>query len=274
MSVKYAKKAVQVMISIALMIFILFPILWLLLSSFKLPLDLFSNPPKLWPSEWTVKYYIQLLKEKSFTSAMLNSLIVSGFTTAISLTIGSLGAYAFARFQFPRKNAFFLTVLASQMLPHMALLIPLFMIMRLTGLLYTHQGLILTYISFSLPYVVWMFRAFIIAIPYEIEEAAKLDGCSRMQIIRKIVLPLSMGGLVTTGIFVFMGAWNEFLFASAMTNMNVKTLSVRMAEFIGEDRVAYEIMFPAGIVGSLPVLLLVLFFQKFIVRGLTEGGVK
>ncbi|MFF2886346.1 carbohydrate ABC transporter permease [Paenibacillus sp. NPDC057967] len=271
---KYAKKTVQIMISIALMIFILFPMLWLLLSSFKLPLDLFSNPPELWPSKWTFKYYIQLLQEKSFTSAMLNSLIVSSFTTAISLTIGCLGAYAFARFQFPRKNAFFLTVLASQMLPHMALLIPLFMIMKLTGLLYTHQGLILTYISFSLPYVVWMFRSFIIAIPYEIEEAAKLDGCSRLQVIRKIVLPLSMGGLVTTGIFVFMGAWNEFLFASAMTNMNVKTLSVRMAEFIGEDRVAYEIMFPAGIVGSLPVLLLVLFFQKYIVRGLTEGGVK
>ncbi|RJX38967.1 carbohydrate ABC transporter permease [Paenibacillus pinisoli] len=274
LSVKYAKKTVQIMISIALMIFILFPMLWLLLSSFKLPLDLFSNPPELWPSKWTFKYYIQLLQEKSFTSAMLNSLIVSGFTTAISLSIGALGAYAFARFQFPRKNAFFLTVLASQMLPHMALLIPLFMIMKLTGLLYTHQGLILTYISFSLPYVVWMFRSFIIAIPYEIEEAAKLDGCSRMQVIRKIVLPLSMGGLVTTGIFVFMGAWNEFLFASAMTNMNVKTLSVRMAEFIGEDRIAYEIMFPAGIVGSLPVLLLVLFFQKYIVRGLTEGGVK
>ncbi len=274
MSVKYAKKAVQVLISIILMIFILFPVLWLLLSSVKLPLDLFSNPPKIWPSEWTIKYYIQLLKEKSFTAAMLNSFIVSGFTTAISLSIGSLGAYAFARFQFPRKNAFFLTVLASQMLPHMALLIPLFMIMRITGLLYTHQGLILTYISFSLPYVVWMFRAFIISIPYEIEEAAKLDGCTRLQIIRKIVLPLSMGGLVTTGIFVFMGAWNEFLFASAMTNMNIKTLSVRMAEFIGEDRVAYEIMFPAGIVGSLPVLLLVLFFQKFIVRGLTDGGVK
>lgn len=107
LSVKYAKKAVQVMISIILMIFILFPVLWLLLSSVKLPLDLFSNPPKIWPSEWTIKYYIQLLKEKSFTSAMLNSFIVSGFTTAISLSIGSLGAYAFARFQFPRKNAFF-----------------------------------------------------------------------------------------------------------------------------------------------------------------------
>lgn len=256
------------------MVFILFPFLWLLLSSFKLPVELYSNPPQIWPHQLTLTYYVKLMQDKSFVASMLNTFIVSLFTTVISLAIGTLGAYAFARFRFPKKKLFFLTVLASQMLPHMALLIPLFMIMRVMGLLYTYQGLIITYISFSLPYVVWMFRAFILSIPYEIEEAARIEGCSRLQAIRKIVLPLSMGGLVTTGIFVFMGAWNEFLFASAMTNMDVKTLSVRMAEFIGEDRIAYEIMFPAGIIGSLPVLILVLFFQKFIVRGLTEGGVK
>ncbi|MCR8632641.1 carbohydrate ABC transporter permease [Paenibacillus radicis (ex Xue et al. 2023)] len=267
-------KVIQVLVSLLLMLFILFPLLWLILSSVKLPLELFSNPPKVWPGEVTFKYYLKLMTDPSFNKALLNSFIVAVFTTVISLAIGTLGAYAFARFKFPRRNAFLMTVLASQMLPHMALLIPLFMILRISGLLYTYQGLIITYISFSLPYVVWMFRAFIYSIPYEIEEAAKLDGCSRIQVIRKIVLPLSLGGLVTTGIFVFIGAWNEFLFASAMTNTDVKTLSVRMAEFIGEDRIAYEIMFPAGVVASLPVLILVLFFQKYIVRGLTEGGVK
>ncbi|MHC0038811.1 carbohydrate ABC transporter permease [Pseudoneobacillus sp. C159] len=271
---KWLKNIILFFISILLMIFILFPFVWLILSSFKVPAELFSKPPTWLPSEGTLEYYIEIFRDSAFRMALWNSLLVSVFSTLISLLLGSLGAYAFARFEFPKKKVFFLSILCTQMLPQMALIIPLFILMRMTGLLYTYQGLILAYVTFSLPYVVWMFRAFIITVPYEIEEAARIDGCTRILALWKVVLPLAAPGLVTTGIFVFIGAWNEFLFANVMGGTNIKTIPVRIAEFIGEERIAYELMFPAGVIASLPVLILVLFFQRYIVKGLTAGSVK
>jgi multiple sugar transport system permease protein len=271
---KQFKNIILFFISLSLMIFILFPFLWLVLSSFKVPAELFSTPPTWLPSKGTVEYYLEIFQDDNFTHSLWNSLLVSIFATLISLLLGTLGAYAFARFEFPKKKLFFLSILCTQMLPQMALIIPLFILMRITGLLYTYQGLILAYVTFSLPYVVWMFRAFIITVPYEIEEAARIDGCTRIVALWKVVLPLAAPGLVTTGIFVFIGAWNEFLFANVMGGSKIKTIPVRIAEFIGEERIAYELMFPAGVLASLPVLILVLFFQKYIVKGLTAGSVK
>lgn len=261
-------------ISLSLMLYVLFPFLWLVLSSVKLPVELLSRPPVIIPEKLTFKYYANLFENGSFMTAVWNSLIVAGFTTLLSLVLGVFASYVFARLKFPGRKTVFLTILGSQMLPQMALLIPLFILMRMSGLLYTFQGLVLAYITFSLPYVVWMYYSFLQSLPHEIEEASRIDGCTRLQSIFRIMLPLSATGLTATGVFVFIGAWNEFLLASVLTDSGSRTLPSRISEFIGQDRIAYELMFPAGVISCIPVLMLVLYFQKYIVQGLTEGGVK
>ncbi|MFT8322185.1 MAG: carbohydrate ABC transporter permease [Bacillus sp. (in: firmicutes)] len=271
---KNMKKILLIGFSIFLMIYLLFPFLWLVISSIKYRVELFQNPPTWLPKEMTFKYYMELFQTESFTDSLSNSLLFASFTTIICLVVGTLASYAFARLQFRGRNSLYLMILGTQMLPQMALLIPLFILMRMTGLLYTHIGIILAYVTFSLPYVIWMFRAFILSVPYDIEEAARMDGCTRIEAIVKMVLPLSLPGLVTTGIFVFIGAWNEFLFASVFTNSSLKTIPIRIGELIGQEGVQYELMLPAGVIASLPILILVMVFQKYIVQGLTEGSVK
>ncbi|WP_162551270.1 carbohydrate ABC transporter permease [Paenibacillus tepidiphilus] len=261
-------------ISLGLMLYVLFPFLWLLLSSVKRPVDLLSRPPVVLPEQFTFKYYGNLFSNGTFLDALRNSLVVAGFTTLLSLVLGIFASYVFARLKFPGRKTVFLTILGSQMLPQMALLIPMFVLMRVTGLLYSYTGLILAYMTFSLPYVVWMYYSFLQSLPHEIEEASRIDGCTRLQSIFRIMLPLSATGLTATGVFVFIGAWNEFLLASILTDSGTRTLPTRISEFIGQDRIAYELMFPAGVVSCIPVLLLVLYFQRYIVQGLTEGGVK
>jgi multiple sugar transport system permease protein len=271
---KMTKQGLTRLFSLGLMMFILLPIVWLLLSSVKQDVELLSKPPTFLPKQFTLENYVNIFLNEKVVRTLKNSLIVSLFTTLISLVIGIFGAYAFARFRFRGKKALYLSILGTQMLPAMAILIPLFVLLRVTGLLYTFQGLIISYVAFSLPYVIWMYHAFLQSLPHEIEEAARIDGCSRLQIIYKIVIPLSASGLSATGIFVFIGAWNEFLLALALTQSGTRTLPVQIAEFIGQDRVQYELLFPTSIISCLPVLLVVLFFQKYIVKGLTEGAVK
>lgn len=260
--------------SLVMMLYLLFPFLWLLISSIKLPVELFAQPPKILPQHFTLANYIAVLADRSITSSIGNSLIVACFSTVLALAIGTLAGYAFARFRFPGRGAAFLIILATQMLPQMAVLIPLFILMQMLGLLYTYSGMIVANVALAIPYVCWMVQAFFVTVPPEVEEAARVDGCSRLGAMYRVLLPMSASGLVATAIFVFIGAWNEFLFATVMTNAATKVFPVRLAEFMGGNRVAYEGMFPASVLGSIPPLLLVLVFQRWLVRGLTEGGVK
>lgn len=262
-------------IALAILIaYVMFPMVWLVVSTFKERVELFSKPPTLLPRTLQLREYVNLLHDPSFTLSVRNSLIVASATTLCTLAVGSLGAYAFARMQFPGRRQLYLTILATQMLPSITLVIPLFMLLRKLGLLYTFQGVILSYMAFTLPYVVWLLRAFFLSIPASIEEAARVDGCSRLSAIMKVVFPLSAPGLAATGIYAFVGAWNEFIFASIITNMATKTFPVRVAEFVGDRTIVYEAMFPAAVLGSLPVVILVLVFQRQVIQGLTEGGVK
>lgn len=262
-------------IALAILIaYVMFPMVWLVVSTFKERVELFSKPPTLLPRALQLREYVNLLHDPSFTLSVRNSLIVASATTLCTLAVGSLGAYAFARMQFPGRRQLYLTILATQMLPSITLVIPLFILLRKLGLLYTFQGVILSYMAFTLPYVVWLLRAFFLSIPASIEEAARVDGCSRLSAIMKVVFPLSAPGLAATGIYAFVGAWNEFIFASIITNMATKTFPVRVAEFVGDRTIVYEAMFPAAVLGSLPVVILVLVFQRQVIQGLTEGGVK
>lgn len=266
--------SLRFIITFVALVYILFPFLWLLLSGFKLPVQLFISPPEIWPNPFVISNYIKVLQDASFIDSVKNSVIVASFTTVFSLIIGTLGAYAYARISFRGKQTVFLTILGSQMIPFVVILIPLFIVMRKLNLIDKYLGLILSYGTFSVPYAIWLLQAFFRSIPVELDDAARVDGCTRLGSIIKIILPLSAPGLIATGIFIFIGAWNQYIMAVVLSGSTTRTFPVRMAQYIAEDRFMFEEMYPAAILGTLPVLILVLVFQKYIVKGLTEGGIK
>ena len=266
---------VALRVALVLMAFyVVAPFLWMLISSFEPRVLLFSQPPTWFPTSFYTKNYQVAFADPTLRLAMRNSLLVATFSTIIALVLGSLAAYAFARLRMRGRNLFFVLILATQMLPGIAILIPLYVTLRNLGLLFTYQGLILANLSFTLPYVIWLLRAYFATVPPDLEEAACVDGCTRLGAVFRVVLPISAPGFVSTGIFAFIGAWNEYLLASVMTNNATKTFPVRMAEFIGESGIQYENMFAAAVLGTIPVLLLAMVFQRYIVRGLTEGAIK
>lgn len=259
---------------LVLLIYIVGPFVWILNASFQTRVELFSRPPTWLPSSLYLQNYREVLGDQALRKALGNSVLLATSTTLAALSIGSLAAYAFARLQVPAKNALFVGILGSQMLPTVSILIPFYITMRRLGLIYTYQGLILAYLTFSLPYVIWLLRAYFLSIPKEIEDAARVDGCSYIGAIVRVVLPLSAPGFISTAIFTFIGAWNQFMIPSVMSNDATKPLTVKIAQYMGEEWTAYEHMFSAAVIGTLPILLLVILFQRYIVKGLTEGGIK
>ena len=255
-------------------LYVLGPFLWMLISSFEPRVLLFSRPPTWFPPSLYIENYLVAFADPTIRLALRNSILVASFTSLIALLFGSLAAYAFARLRMHGRNLFFVLILATQMLPGIAILVPLYVTLRSLGLLYTYQGLILGNLTFTLPYVIWLLRAYFITVPPDIEEAACVDGCSRFGTIFRIVLPMSAPGFLSTGIFAFIGAWNEFLLASVMTNNMTKTFTIRMSQFIGQSGINYENMFASAVLGTIPVLLLAVIFQRYIVQGLTEGAIK
>ena len=267
-------KLVTPILLIVVAAYVFGPLVWLFNASFQTRSELFSRPPTWLPSSLYLRNYQAVLNDPSVLQSLGNSLFLAVTTTLLALIIGSLAAYSFARLRFPARGPLFITILATQMVPAVVILIPLFVTMRRLGLIYTYQGLVIVYLSFTIPYVIWLLRAYFLSIPEEIEDAARIDGCTRLGAIFRVVLPLSAPGFISTGIFVFIGAWNEFLLASILANNATKTFPIRLAQFVGEEETAYEHMFSAAILGVLPVFVLVMVFQKFIISGLTEGGVK
>ena len=271
---RIGKKSWMILATIVVMAYLIFPVFWLLLSSFKLPVELFASPPTLFPHPFTWSNYVKVLTDVSFLQSLYNSFIVAAFTTVFSLIIGTLAGYVFARYRFRGKKVLLITILGTQMMPFVIILIPLFVIMRRMYLIDTYSGLILAYMTFSVPYAIWMLNAFFKTIPFELEEAAMVDGCTRLGAIRRILIPLSKPGVTSTGIFVLIGAWNHYLYATVLSESATRTFPVRMQNYMGQERVVYEHMYPAAILGSLPILLIVFLFQRHIISGLTSGGVK
>jgi len=275
--VKAAKKlqALPFAIGMALLFaFIVFPFLWLLISSFKYPNELYVAPPIWIPKHPTLEGYFELLRTSDFLSSILASALVAVTTTLVSLPLGSLGAYAIARLRFPGTRVLFLSVLGTQMIPPIVILIPLYVLFRGWNLIGTYSGIILSHLTFTLPYVIWLLYSYMVRIPRELEEAAWIDGCSRFRGVLKVVLPVSLPGLISTGIFAFIGSWNDLIYTLIISGGGVKTVPVKLAEFIGQERIVYELMFPGAIIGSIPVILIAFFFQRYIIQGITEGAVK
>lgn len=280
---KILNKFLLFLITIPVLLFIYLPILWLFFSSLSNPVELLSIPPHWIPQNPTFQNYIDIFLPnlaasavpKTFAASMINSLKVSISVTAVSLVLGGLAAYALARIHFKGKNQVLLGILGTRMIPEISLVIPLFLLASSLKMINTPQVLIITYLSFALPFAIWMLTTFFQTIPIELEEAARLDGCNRIQTLIKVILPVSAPGLITTGLFVFMLAWDEFFYALIFTStLAAKTVPVAISEFVGRYVVNITGMMAGGILAALPPVLMALIFQRYIVRGLTAGSVK
>lgn len=251
------------------------PVAWSVVTSL-LPLSaLTSKPIDLHPSHLTVEnYFLVLDSSRGLFSGLINSLIIASFTAAVGLVIGSMAAYALARLNLPGSNKILLMILATQMFPGIVIAIPLFLVMSRTGLVDTHFGLIVVYLSFILPIVIWILKGFFESVPMELERAAAVDGASPIQTFRYVVLPISLPPLFATGVFSFIEAWNEFFFAIILTRIHVKTASIAIAEFSGQYQTLYGQMLASAVLASIPVVALAIIFRRFILEGFVEGAIK
>lgn len=224
--------------------------------------------------------YVDLWKNINFGLYLKNSLVICGITMVLAMIFATLAAYALARFDFPGSNFFSIGVLATQMIPSIMYLIPLYIMFTkftlLTGIPMkgTYFGMILVYSAFFIPFSIWILRGFFAAIPVELEEAARIDGCSPFQVFWYIVLPLAVPGIIATGIYVFLTAWDELMFAWVLTNADTMTIPVGIRLFVGNYQNRFDLMMAAATVATIPVMILFFMLQKHIVKGLTAGAVK
>jgi multiple sugar transport system permease protein len=273
MTARRIKQAGLWLLALLVTAFFAFPIVWMAMSSLKSEVDVATYPP-LWIFSPSLHSYRQLFDEMGALEALINSAVIVGIATCLAMIAGTLAAYAMARFDIAGKNVLAFEVLSIRMLPPIVSVIPLFILAKQLGIFDTPLLLISVYTLSGLPFVVWVMRVFIQEIPQSIEEAALIDGCSRYQAFWRITLPLLMPGLAATMVIVFMFAWNEFLIASILTSRDAKTLPIIAASAIKPKAISFGLASAAGVLMSLPVVILVLMMQRYLVRGLTLGAVK
>jgi multiple sugar transport system permease protein len=256
------------------------PMVWMLLTSIKSGFAAMQFPPQWWPNEPSLASYQKLLDPQNsvgqdFLRFFWNSLSVSVITTILAVAVAVPAAYAFSRFRFPGRKFLFFAVLLRNMFPAVIFLVPLFILMRWLGLVNTHGSLILTYLTFGLPLAIWLLKGFYDNIPYQLEQAARIDGATRFQAFLYIVMPLSVPGIIATAIYSFIGAWNEYIYAATFLTKNEQlTLPVGIQRFFSENTTDFPGLMAASFMMSVPVVVLFLLLQKYFVRALTEGAVK
>jgi multiple sugar transport system permease protein len=253
----------------------MFPFFWQISTSLKSPDQLNKMPPDWIPAPIYFGSYIATFTKHPFTIYLENSLIVAAATTIYSIILGSLCAYAVARLRFKGKNVILMLVLTVSMFPSIAILSPLYILLRDFNLLNTFEGLILPYTTHGLPLTIWILTSFFKEIPAELEESARIDGTSRLGAFWRVIIPLAAPGVFTTAILVFIGAWNEFLFAfSFMSKDIMRTVPVGIAMFPGEHDLPWGDIAAASVIVTVPLIVMVLIFQRRIISGLTSGAVK
>ncbi len=251
-----------------------FPLYWMVLASFTPEAALFGAP-SLWPRDLTLEHYRALFRDRDFWVPIRNSLVVAGSTTVLCVTVGALAAYALARLRFRFKRSILAFILAVTTFPQIAIVSPLYMLLRSVGLIDSYPGLILPYVTFAMPLAIWLLVGFFRQMPRDLEEAALVDGATRWQGFVRIIVPLAAPGLAATAILVFLYCWNEFLFALSFTlGPDRQTVPVAIALFRGQYQVPWGQILAAAVVATAPVALIVLAFQRRIVQGLTAGAVK
>ena len=259
-------------------VFMLAPFVWMILASLHSQAELLHIPLRWWPSTFFPNRYISLFtdpKNAEFRYAMRNSLIVSVSVVIVSMLVGILGAYAFARMRFKGRRVILMTFLFTYMLPQIALLIPLYMILSKAGLLDNVVGLIVVDCSLVVPFVLWILSNYFLTIPLELEESAWIDGASRMGALFRVVLPSARPGIFAAGMFAFLLAWDEFMYALLFTSSNSsKTIPVAIAEFSAQHSTDFGLVAAGGVLAALPPVVLAIVFQRNVVSGLVAGAVK
>jgi len=253
----------------------LLPVYWLLATSLTPRDQVFSYPPRLFPSEVSFEAYASLFSNPQLFTYMQNSIIVSVVTAVLSVIVSAYMGYSFSKFRYTGRRALMYFVLASQMFPQALLLVTLYTVFSAYGLLNTYTALVLSFTTFTLPLCVWMLKGFFDTIPNELIEAALMDGASRLRIIHSIVLPLSAPGMVAAGLFAFVRGWNDFIFALTLAGPDKQTLPPGLVNtYVGEAATAWPELMAASLVVSLPVALAFILLQRFLVSGMTAGAVK
>lgn len=252
-----------------------FPLAWIILSSFKPQGEMLSQPTKFWPSTFSLHYYKNVIDNLGFLTNIKNSLWISLLATVIAITISTLAAYGIVRF-FPRIGKKMGQLLVTTyMFPPILLAMPYTLIMAKLGLTNTHMGLVIVYLSFSVPYAVWILVGFFEKVPLEIEESASIDGANRLQVFRQIVLPIVAPGIVATAIYTFINAWNEFLYSLILINSSNKmTISVALKSLEGAEILDWGDMMAASVLVVVPSVIFFMIIQDKIVGGMTEGSIK
>jgi ABC-type glycerol-3-phosphate transport system permease component len=253
-----------------------FPLFWMVISSLKSTGEFYASPPTFLPVHWTLDNYRMLFAQTSFGTYFTNSLIVALGATFMSLLVGGLGAYSLSRFRFRSIAVFAQMTLLAYMLPEVLVVIPLYVYVVKLGMADTLLALVVSNMAFTLPLTLWYMRAYFNAIPVTLEESAMVDGCTRLQALRRVVLPLALPGLISTGVFAFNHAWNEFLFALVFTSSERnKVLTLGLATWIGQDSIySWGMLLAAAVLVTVPVLIFYLLVQRKLVVGLAGGATK
>ena len=259
---------------LAILALALLPFAWMILTSVKPTPELAEWPIRYLPREATLDHYRQLLQRTSFAGNLLDSLIVATGAALLGLGVSIPAAYAFSRFRFRGRRALMTGFLTVNMFPIVLLIIPLFLVMRAFGLLDTYLGVVLGHSTFAIPFAIWMLTSYFSTVPVELDEAATIDGATRLEAIRHVILPLVMPGVVTAGIYIFITSWNEYLFALMLSGQNVRTVTVALQLFIGEFTIQWGLLTAGGTLIAIPVTVLFLLVQRRLVGGLTAGAVK
>ena len=257
-----------------LAVFVLLPFFWMFSVSLKPPTEPFAIPARLWPDNPTLENYITAFRPE-FRTYFLNSIIVSGASVIITVTLGLLAAYSFTRGQLLIITALMSLVVLAQMFPHSAIIIPIYKMMRAADLLNTYTSLIIAYVSVTLPVAIWMLRGFLMKLPVSLEEAAAIDGAGPLRVFWDVVVPLARPGVIATAVYVLIVTWQEFLFALSFTStQEMRTLPVGLNDFIGQYGIRYGELMASSVMVSVPVIAVFFFLQRYFVAGLTAGAVK
>jgi multiple sugar transport system permease protein len=260
---------------VVMLVWTLVPFYWMIATSLKKDKEIYGFEATLVPRQPTVANYTRLFAKTPFVLYLRNSAIIAISTTILSLVFATLGAYALARLRFPGRALIARGLVFTYLVPPALLFIPLFAVMSVLRLVDTHQGLVLAYLSFAVPFSTWLLMGYFRSVPVELEEAALVDGCTRLGSLVRVILPMSLPALAVVAFFAFTQSWNEFLYANVFVNsVEVRTVTTGLTLFIVEDVFFWGPMMGASFLSALPPLVLYLIFQRWVVKGLTLGAVK
>ena len=262
----------EVVATLMVIFFVMFPLVWIALASFKNQVDVYSTRLLFQP---TLDNYLSIFSAPiRLQSNILISALVSFLTVAITVPVGAAAAYVLSRHRFRGRETLSLLIQITQFVPAVVVAIPYFVLFRSLGLIDTPIALVIVYLSFTLPYAIWMLRGFFDALPVEVEEASFIDGCNELQTLRYVTVPLIMPGILVSAVFAFISAWNEFFFALILTRANTVTLPISIMNITGVRGPQWEQLSAAGMIVMIPILVMSLFIRKYFVEGITVGAVK